>query len=47
MWRAEGKAVVHKCGVDHDALFRSLQQVTEITQMPVAAAHAVSRTVLV
>lgn len=44
---AEGETVVHQGGVDHDALLGAVQQVTQVAQVPEAAAHAVPRAVLV
>ena len=47
MWSTEGEAVVDECGIDHDAVLRSLQKVVEVTQVSMATTHAVPRTVLV
>ena len=47
MGGAEGKAVVQQGGVDHGAVLRPLQQVAQVTQVPVAASHPVAGTVLV
>ena len=44
---AEGKAVVDEGGVNEDPPLRPLQQVVEVTQVPVAAAHTVACTVLI
>jgi len=44
---AEGEAVVEQRGVDHGAVLSPLQQVAQVTQVAVAAAHPVARAVLV
>ena len=43
----EGEAVVDERRVDHGRLFGEVEQVVEIAEMPVTAAHAVARAVLV
>lgn len=44
---AEGEAVVYQSGIDHQVLLRSVQEIVEITEVSVAAPHAVPRTVLI
>lgn len=43
----EGEAVVQQGGVDHCAVLRPLQEIAQVTQMPVAASDAVAGAVLV
>lgn len=43
----EGKAVVQQGGVDHGSVLRPLQQIAQVTQVPVAASNAVASAVLV
>lgn len=43
----EGKAVVYQCGINHEVLLRSVQEIGKVAEVPVAATHAVSRTVLI
>ena len=44
---AECEAVVHEGGVDHDALFGPLQQVTQVCEVAVTPPHPVAGAVLV
>ena len=44
---AEGEAVVYERGVDGHALLGAVEQVAEVVQVAVAAAHAVARAVLI
>jgi len=44
---AEGEAVVDEGRVDHGREFGEVEQVVEIAEVAVTAAHAVARTVLV
>ena len=44
---AEGEAVVEQRRVDHDSGLGAVQQVAQVAHVPVTAAHAVPRTVLI
>lgn len=45
--RTEGKAVVKEGGVDHGAVFRPFQQVSEVAEMSVAPSDSISGTILI